>query len=118
MRLAVVTPLDRPALISELAKTISPSLTVRSSSLVAPSWATDGRMQTGGTEMYCQMYSSGRPKSGCSPSSSQSWWTTNRNARCQDVKPGCEVGEGKGEERTSAEILLKSSSTRSGFKSS
>lgn len=35
MRLAVVTPLARPALMSELAKTISPSLTVRSSSLLS-----------------------------------------------------------------------------------
>jgi hypothetical protein len=53
-------------------KTISVSLTVRSSSFDAPSCATEGLMQTGGTEMYCQIYSSGLACSGRRPSSSQS----------------------------------------------
>ena len=72
MNWAVGDPLARPCLISALVNTISVSLTVRSSSFDAPSCATDGRIQTGGTEMYCQIYSSGRPNNGCRPSSSQS----------------------------------------------
>jgi hypothetical protein len=72
MNWAVGKPFVRLCLISALEKTISASFTVRSSSLDAPSWATEGRIQTGGTEIYCQIYSSGRPKEGRSPNSSQS----------------------------------------------
>lgn len=57
---------------SWLVKIISVNLTVRSSSFVAASCATDGRMLTGGTERYCQMNSSGRLTSGSRPKSSQS----------------------------------------------
>lgn len=73
MNWGVGAPLLRPCLMRAFVKTISVSLTVMSSSLDAPSWATEGRMQTGGTEMYCQMNSSGLPHSGCKPRSSQSY---------------------------------------------
>lgn len=72
MNWAMGAPFARPCLMSALVKTISVSFTVRSSSFDAPSCATDGRIQTGGTDMYCQRYSSGRPDSGLSPRSSQS----------------------------------------------
>jgi hypothetical protein len=54
---------------------------------VAPSCLTVGLMQTGGTERYCQMYSSGRPKSGCSPSSSQSYIYTRKQRSSALVFP-------------------------------
>lgn len=72
MNWAVGDPFANPCLIKALVNTISVSLTVKSSSFDAPSCATDGRMQTGGTDMYCQIYSSGRPNDGRRPSSSQS----------------------------------------------
>lgn len=72
MNCAVGAPFASPCLMSAFVKTISVSFTVRSSSFDAPSCATDGRIATGGTEMYCQMYSSGRANSGRKPSSSQS----------------------------------------------
>src|SRR6266699_5372971 len=51
---------------------ISASLVVMSSSVLAFSWATDGRMQIGGAGRYCQRNISGRPSEGSRPSSSQS----------------------------------------------
>jgi hypothetical protein len=79
MNWAVGDPFARPCLMRALVNTISVSLTVRSSSFDAPSCATDGRMQTGGTEIYCQTYSSGRPNNGSSPSNSQSYCTVNKD---------------------------------------
>ncbi len=55
-----------------LYSTISDSLLVISSSVLAFSCATDGRIQIGGAGMYCQMNISGLPSVGSSPSSSQS----------------------------------------------
>ncbi|SGZ27722.1 BQ5605_C026g10172 [Microbotryum silenes-dioicae] len=53
-------------------KMISVNLTVMSSSFVAASCATEGRMHTGGTEMYCHKNSSGRATLGSKPNNSQS----------------------------------------------
>lgn len=75
MNCGVGAPLLRPCLMRAFVKTISVSLTVMSSSFEAPSCATDGRIQTGGTDIYCHMNSSGLPHSGCRPSSSQSYKT-------------------------------------------
>lgn len=72
-------PLSRPARMIELTWIISPSLFVRSSSVFPDSWATDGRMLTGGTGTYCQMNISGRPSSGFIPKSSQSVAEMRRN---------------------------------------
>lgn len=89
-----------------LVNTISVSLTVRSSSLLAPSCCTDGRMHTGGTEIYCQMNSSGRPCDGFRPSNSQSY---NRGELWITIIE---------ELRTSSDIRLNKSSTFRGFRSS
>jgi hypothetical protein len=108
MNWGVGAPLASPCLISAFVKTISASFTVRSSSLEAPSCATDGRMQTGGTERYCQINSSGRPQVGCSPRSSQS---------CQTDLTRY-LGENINRQHTSSDIRLNKSSTFNGFKSS
>jgi len=73
MNWGVGEPFAKPCLISAFVNTISVSFTVRSSSFEAPSCATEGRIHTGGTDMYCQMNSSGRPHLGFRPSNSQSY---------------------------------------------
>ena len=78
---------------------------------VAPSWATDGRMHAGGTERYCHINSSGRPWSGRSPNSSQSYKISSSS---QPTAPIWTMHSS----HTSADILLNRSSTFNGFKSS
>lgn len=51
---------------------MSESFEVKSSSVLAPSWATEGRMQTGGAGTYCHKNISGLPSAGLIPRSSQS----------------------------------------------
>jgi hypothetical protein len=65
-------PFCKAERIMPLTQTISASFVVRSSSVLAFSCATDGRIQTGGAGTNCQMNISGLPSVGSSPRSSQS----------------------------------------------
>ena len=107
MNWGVGAPFASPCLMRAFVNTISVSLTVRSSSFEAPSWATEGRMQTGGTEIYCHTNSSGLPHEGCNPSNSQSWHPGIKNKSSPYDKL-----------HTSSDIRRKRSNTFNGFRSS